>query len=478
MSSAMRLTLSVDINILQEELHITDKAAFDVHVKTMQDKSRAMHLTDEQKQRMQSKKDARKKAEEEVFAQLALEQKQKAAAADEEYERFLQKREEEDAQRKEKAQATAKAAQNAAAAAQAQLSEKERTLQKTLEDAMADGVIDEEEQRAIDLAKAEAARAKEEAAKSAAAAQARKAEEEALDAQARTSEKERALQKTLEDAMADGVIDEEEQRAIDLAKAEAARAKEEAAKTAAAAQARKAEEEAFGADVSEKQSNGLNRKDKEKNGLTKKMGQADVREAGRKEGKMISKGVRDESKIKPGDKKRGKSNGEKTNDPGSKRSLYSSTSTHSWQNEANGESRSSRRNRQDRTDATEQESHQQRDKRTANRSGKEEGGLSLPRKPDISSRRGWKSSTDVIGYDTQAMHPRRIEAAPFDRHGDATDGAAHYYSRYTDAHTPQVDFRRGHQEFSPPTPQAGALFMLSSHQLILIIASAGVGSCW
>ena len=413
MSSAMRLTLSVDINILQEELHITDKAAFDVHVKTMQDKSRAMHLTDEQKQRMQSKKDARKKAEEEVFAQLALEQKQKAAAADEEYERFLQKREEEDAQRKEKAQATAKAAQNAAAAAQAQLSEKER-----------------------------------------------------------------ALQKTLEDAMADGVIDEEEQRAIDLAKAEAARAKEEAAKTAAAAQARKAEEEAFGADVSEKQSNGLNRKDKEKNGLTKKMGQADVREAGRKEGKMISKGVRDESKIKPGDKKRGKSNGEKTNDPGSKRSLYSSTSTHSWQNEATGESRSSRRNRQDRTDATEQESHQQRDKRTANRSGKEEGGLSLPRKPDISSRRGWKSSTDVIGYDTQAMHPRRIEAAPFDRHGDATDGAAHYYSRYTDAHTPQVDFRRGHQEFSPPTPQAGALFMLSSHQLILIIASAGVGSCW
>ena len=68
----MRLTLSVDINILQEELHITDKAAFDVHVKTMQDKSRAMHLTDEQKQRMQSKKDARKKAEEEMSAGTSM----------------------------------------------------------------------------------------------------------------------------------------------------------------------------------------------------------------------------------------------------------------------------------------------------------------------------------------------------------------------------------------------------------------------
>ena len=34
------------------------------------------------------------------------------------------------------------------------------------------------------------------------------------------------MQKTLEDAMADGVIDEEEQRAIDLAKVEAARAME------------------------------------------------------------------------------------------------------------------------------------------------------------------------------------------------------------------------------------------------------------
>ena len=53
----------------------------------------------------------------------------------------------------------------------------------------------------------------------------------------RASEKERALQKMIEDAMAGGVIEERKQEEIDLAKAEVTRAQKEAAKAAAAAQA-------------------------------------------------------------------------------------------------------------------------------------------------------------------------------------------------------------------------------------------------
>ena len=170
------------------------------------------------------------------------EQKRKPAAAPaaavQGHEKYLKKME-------DGAKPTAKAAQEAAANAQARASEKERALQKMIEHAMAGGVIDERKQKEIDRAKAEVAKAQEEAANAAAAAQARNSEEAAVNAQVGASEKERALQKTIEDAMADGVIDEQEQKAIDLAKAEAARAQqEEAAKAAAAEKARKAEEAA------------------------------------------------------------------------------------------------------------------------------------------------------------------------------------------------------------------------------------------
>ena len=147
--------------------------------------------------------------------------------------------------------------------------------------------------------------------------------------------------------------------------------------------------------------------------------------------------------------------------------MGTSTSAQSWQDDANGESPSFRRNRQDGTDASEQESQQQRDRRSANRSQSDAGGLSSPRKPDISSRRGGQRSTDVIGYDTLEMHHRRIEAASFDDHANGTDGAAHYDSRRTDTNTPQVEFRASHHKLSPPT-QAGALTMLLSQQLMLI----------
>ena len=174
------------------------------------------------------------------------EQKRKPAAAPaaavQGHEKYLKKME-------DGAKPTAKAAQEAAANAQARASEKERALQKMIEHAMAGGVIDERKQKEIDRAKAEVAKAQEEAANAAAAAQARNSEEAAANAQARASEKERALQRMIEDAMAGGVIDERKQKEMDLAKAEVARAQEEVAKAAAAAQARNSEEAAVNAQV-------------------------------------------------------------------------------------------------------------------------------------------------------------------------------------------------------------------------------------
>ena len=58
-------------------------------------------------------------------------------------------------------------------------------------------------------------------------AKTREAEEAATMAQAQANEAKIALKKTLEAAMADGVIDEDEQKAIDLMRAQAARAQEE-----------------------------------------------------------------------------------------------------------------------------------------------------------------------------------------------------------------------------------------------------------
>ena len=174
------------------------------------------------------------------------EQKRKPAAAPaaavQGHEKYLKKME-------DGAKPTAKAAQEAAANAQARASEKERALQKMIEHAMAGGVIDERKQKEIDRAKAEVAKAQEEAANAAAAAQARNSEEAAVNAQVGVSEKERALQRMIEDAMAGGVFDERKQEEIDLAKAEVARAQEEAANAAAAAQARNSEEAAVNAQV-------------------------------------------------------------------------------------------------------------------------------------------------------------------------------------------------------------------------------------
>jgi hypothetical protein len=164
----------------------------------MRQKCETLHLTDEQKQVTQRERAARQKDQEEAFAQLALEQRIKAANADQEFLRFVQ-----------------------------QTTENEVAWQKALEDAMADGDIDEEELKALDLQRAGTARLQEEAAKAAAAAKAIKAEEAATMAQAQALEVELALKKTLEDAMADGVIDEDEQKAIDLMRAQAARAQEE-----------------------------------------------------------------------------------------------------------------------------------------------------------------------------------------------------------------------------------------------------------
>jgi uncharacterized membrane protein YebE (DUF533 family) len=164
----------------------------------MRQKCDTLHLTDQQKQVNQCERAARQKAEEEAFAQLALEQRMKAANADQEFLQFVQ-----------------------------QITEKEVALQKALEDAIADGDIDEEEQKALDLQRAVTARLQEEVAKAAAAAKARKAEEAATMAQAQANEAKLALKKTLEAAMADGVIDEDEQKAIDLMRAQAARAQEE-----------------------------------------------------------------------------------------------------------------------------------------------------------------------------------------------------------------------------------------------------------
>ena len=164
----------------------------------MRQKCETLHLTDQQKQVNQRERAARQKAEEAAFAQLALEQRIKAANADQEFLQFVQ-----------------------------QITDKEVALQKTLEDAIADGDIDEEEQKALDLQRAVTARLQEEVAKAAAAAKARKAEEAATMAQAQANEAKIALKKTLEAAMADGVIDEDEQKAIDLMRAQAARAQEE-----------------------------------------------------------------------------------------------------------------------------------------------------------------------------------------------------------------------------------------------------------